>query len=229
MLDLTVFAAARMCPPPYRWAWLHDPVETAAMRRLCATFPSSGFILREGSGSNPYRSAGRRLVHLGSDRMVDAPDLDDSWRDLVNDLLSPAYRQSIAALTELDLSEAGLQITIYQNDSTCWLPPHTDDAPKLVTQTLYFNDRWSPDIGGHLLMLRSDDINDVAERIPPTPSNSVIHMRSSASWHAVLSAKGKTGEVQCRRSMTIAFYDRPEMWASIYGGSPLGSMYPKPE
>ena len=83
MLDLTAFATAHMCAPPYRWAWLHDPVEPAAMRQLCATFPSSGFILREGSGANPYRSAGRRLVHLSSNAMVAAPDLDDSWRDLV--------------------------------------------------------------------------------------------------------------------------------------------------
>jgi Rps23 Pro-64 3,4-dihydroxylase Tpa1-like proline 4-hydroxylase len=161
--------------------------------------------------------------------MVDAPDLDDSWQGLVNDLLSPEYRQSIATLTGLDLSAAGLQITIYQNDPTCWLPPHTDDAPKLVTQTLYFNDHWSPDIGGHLLMLRSNDINDVAARIPPTPSNSVVHMRSPASWHAVLPAKEEGGVMKCRQSMTIAFYDRPEMWANIYGGSPLGSVFPEPE
>lgn len=225
MLDLTVFATACMCPPPYRWAWLRNPVEPAAMRQLCATFPSSGFILREGSGASPYRSAGRRLVHLGSDAMVDAPDLNGHWRGLVRDLLSPAYRHSIAALTGLDLSAAGLQVTIYQNDPTCWLPPHTDDAPKLVTQTLYFNCDWSPEIGGHLLMLGSDDIGDVVERIPPTPGNSVVHMRSAASWHAVLPAKRGPGRNEYRRSMTIAFYDRPETWAGIYGNSPLGSVF----
>lgn len=226
VLNFTAFAAARMCPPPYRWAWLHDPVEPSAMQELCATFPSAEFILREGGESNPYRSAGRRLVHLGSNTMVDDLELDGVWRELVSDLLGPEYRQTIAALTGLDLDTAGLQITIYQNDPICWLPPHTDDAPKLVTQTLYFNELWSPDADGYLLMLRSEDINDVAERIPPTPGNSIVHIRSSDSWHAVLPMSGDANEIQYRRSMTISFYDTPEMWVSIYGNSPLGSIFP---
>lgn len=224
MIDLNAFSSASMTGPPYRWAWVRDFVEAEQMRELCRTFPTEGFVLREGGAANPYRSIGRRLVHLGSSEVVPDPDLAPCWRDLAEQLLTDEYRRAVSELTGLDLTDAGLQVSIYRNDPSCALPPHTDDEPKILTQTLYFNADWDETWGGELLMLGSDDMDDVVGSIPPKPANSVVHVRSSASWHAVPALKNDGGQAQERRSMTIAFYDQPETWADIYGDSPLGSV-----
>lgn len=220
MLNLSALASVQMAPMPWSWGIVRDFIEDDSMDELIATFPTEGFVVRTGGEGNPYRSAGRRLVHLGKDSPVETPDLAPIWSELALELLSDAYRDAIGDLIGHDLSDHGLQVSIYRNGSQEWLPPHTDNLPKVVTQTIYFHDDWNEDWGGELLLLGSDDINDVQARVMPTRSNSVVHVRTDEAWHAVPPLRVKTE----RLSMTIVFYDRAEMWQQVYGDSPLGSV-----
>jgi hypothetical protein len=227
MLNLEKFAGAEMNRAPWRWAWVKDPIPADLMRELCETFPTEGFAPRTGTESYRYRNNGRRLVHLGVEEIIEPESLPARWRELCEFLLSATYRDTIAQLTGLDLSDAGIQVSLYRNDETCWLPPHTDDEPKLVTQTMYFNDPWESAWGGELLILGSKDIDDVVATVPPTTRDSVVHLRGDDAWHAVrpLDDSAVVAHSIERRSLIVAFYDRPETWEGIYRGSPLGSVY----
>jgi Rps23 Pro-64 3,4-dihydroxylase Tpa1-like proline 4-hydroxylase len=162
-------------------------------------------------------------VHLGADHPVDDSDLDDVWRELSHALLRPDYRQAVGDLVDLDLSQHGLQISIYRNGVDDWLPAHIDNWPKVLTQTIYFHEEWGADWGGELLILRSADLSDVVATIPPTVTSSVIHLRTEDAWHAVPPLRNG-GLAHDRLSMTVVFYDEPEAWREVYGDSPLGSV-----
>ncbi len=198
------------------------------MRHLAETFPEGGFVLREGGLAHPYRSIGRRLVHLGSNDVIAPETLDPAWVDLCRILLSDDYRQAMSTLIGRPLDDAGLQITVYRNGPGCRIPPHTDDFPLVVGQVFYFNQVWDPAWGGDLLILASPNAEDVVARISPTNTNSSILVRSDDSWHAVLPVADDVAaheERTTRLSMTVRYYDHPETWRELYRASPMGSAY----
>ena len=223
MLNLDALSEATLTPAPWRWAEVSQFIEQDSMKRLIETFPTDGFVTRIGGPGNPFRSSGRRLVHLGADRPVDNADLDAVWMDLCQELLSSGYRRAVGGLVGLDLQEHGLQVSIYRNGPNDWLPAHIDNWPKVLTQTVYFHQDWGDDWGGELLILRSADMDDVVAAIPPTVDASVVHLRTQEAWHAVPPLRNG-GLERDRLSMTVVFYDEPEHWREVYGDSPLGSV-----
>lgn len=223
MLNLDALSSVSLTPAPWRWAEVGQFIEADAMVRLIETFPTDGFITRVGGADNPFRSSGRRLVHLGAEQPVDDADLDEVWGDLCQELLASDYRRAVGELVQLDLEQHGLQVSIYRNGPEEWLPAHIDNWPKVLTQTIYFHDEWGADWGGELLILRSADMSDVVATIPPTIDRSVVHLRTEEAWHAVPPLRNG-GLDHDRLSMTVVFYDEPEHWRDVYGHSPLGSV-----
>lgn len=109
------------------------------MERLIETFPTEGFVTRVGRADNPFRSSGRRLLHLGAHPPIDDADLDEVWLELCEELLGSDYRRAVGELVELDLGQHGLQVSIYRNGSEEWLPAHIDNwlrcRPRPCTST----------------------------------------------------------------------------------------------
>lgn len=228
MIDYGRYQLAKLNPDPWPWLCFTDLLPSKTMHTLCESFPVDGFVLRNGGPTDPYRTLGRRLVHLGVKTIADQSDLDPMWISFCESLMCDDYHTALSNLTGIDLAQAGMQVSIYRNDPSCWLPAHTDDPPKLVTQTFYFNEGWAPRFGGELLLLGSQNEEDVVERIAPDARHSAILVRTENAWHAVL-PRDRSAVVDStwyeRRSMVVQFFDHPEIWQNKYKGNPLGSSY----
>ncbi|MEK7834500.1 MAG: 2OG-Fe(II) oxygenase, partial [Acidobacteriota bacterium] len=146
----------------------------------------------------------RALIHMGSVETADPQKLSSAWRQLAEDLVSPAYRQAMSKLTGIDLTTFAIEVNVFHYGAGSWLGPHLDLKDKIVTHVLYFNDEWRAADGGCLTILRSSDMADAASVIQPIIGNSAVLVRSENSWHAV--SRVANGCHRSRRSMTVTFY-----------------------
>ncbi|HYP27984.1 MAG TPA: 2OG-Fe(II) oxygenase [Blastocatellia bacterium] len=205
MIDLNRIARHKLETDPYRWAAidnLYSPRDAAA---LASTFPHDHFKLVSGyGGEKDYEYEARALIGMGADKVSYPEELSDAWRALAHDLLSPAYRAAMSALTACDLSAAPLEVNVFHYGAGASLGPHADLPDKVVTHVLYFNKSWDRRDGGCLTVLRSADPTDIVAEIEPIVGASAVLVRSDNSWHAV--SRVLNNSRVSRRSLTATFY-----------------------
>ena len=205
MIDLTRFHSQKILSEPYRWALVDQLFSPADARALVETFPRDHFKTVKGhDGEKGYEYEARSLVHMGADKPTQAQSLSVVWRRLAEELLSPAYRESISQFTGVDLSTLPLEGNVFHYGRSAWLGPHVDLEDKIVTHVLYFNEAWNEQDGGSLTILGSGDMDHVVKTIPPVIGNSAVLVRSKNSWHAVTRVV-ETCRIS-RRSVAITFY-----------------------
>ena len=205
MIDLTQFKQQELSSEPYRWALVDELFSPADARALVETFPRDHFKTVKGyDGEKGYEYEARSLVHMGADKPTQAQSLSVVWRQLAEELLSPAYRESMSQFTGVDLSGLPMEASVFHYGRSAWLGPHVDLEDKIVTHVLYFNESWNEEDGGCLTILGSGDMDHVVKTIPPVIGNSAVLVRSNNSWHAVTCVV-ETCRVS-RRSVAITFY-----------------------
>jgi len=205
MIDLTQFKQQELSSEPYRWALVNQLFSPADAWALVETFPRDHFKTVKGyDGEKGYEYEARSLVHMGADKPTHAQSLSVVWRRLAEELLSPAYRESMSQFTGVDLSGLPMEANAFHYGRSAWLGPHVDLEDKIVTHVLYFNESWNEDDGGCLTILGSGDMDHVVKTIPPVIGNSAVLVRSNNSWHAVTRVV-ETCRVS-RRSVAITFY-----------------------
>jgi hypothetical protein len=208
---------------PYRWASVDQLFAPADAAALAGSFPRDHFKTVAGyDGEKGYEYAARSLIHLGAGAPSHADALSVSWRQLAEDLLSPAYRQAVERLTGVDLAQAPMEVNVVHYGPGAWLGPHVDLREKIVTHILYFNSAWSMDDGGCLHILQSSDASDVVARVAPIVGNSAVVVRSDHSWHTV--SPVARGCRISRRSMNVIFH-LPRAISTMWppgGHAPLG-------
>jgi SM-20-related protein len=188
MLDLKAIEAVTVNEEPWQWAVVEDvfPADDNAVG-LCREFPEDGFRwFFSDSGHKRFRYWGRFLVEPGSDSIANPDDLTPRWRAFAEEvLLSPEYRQAVGNAIGRDLSGAEMEATFWRYDPGCWFSAHVGSSDRIVNQVIYFNEEWSPEDGGYLRILASDDMDDAAAQIQPLLGRSVLIVRSDGSWHAI--------------------------------------------
>ncbi|HEX8627567.1 MAG TPA: 2OG-Fe(II) oxygenase, partial [Catenuloplanes sp.] len=107
-------------------------------------------------------------------------------------------------LTGLDLTDAILKVAFYRYGPNCWFGPHRDDERKFVSHIIYCNPNWPTDAGGHLLINRTNNMDDVHSKVAPQAGTSVVVVRSDTSWHSIEPVSAQNG--RCRRSLIAHFY-----------------------
>lgn len=115
---------------------------------------------------------------------------------LLAELEGPAFRRLLEEKFELDLSGKSIMTTVrgmMRRDRDGRI--HTDSKDKLVTVLLYFNRDWTDD-GGHLRLLRSRDLDDYAEEIPPRLGTLVMFKVTDNGWHGHKPVEGKRLSIQ---------------------------------
>ena len=207
MLEFDRINQVALQTEPYKWALIDELFSPQNAAHLAATFPCdkvkkvAGYDREKG-----YEYFARSLIHMGALQPSHVEGLSQSWLELANDLLSPAYRQAMSRLTGLDLSEAPLEANVIHYGPNCWLGPHVDLREKIATHVLYFNEAWNRENGGYLKILGSSDQSDVIAEAMPLVGNSVVLVRSNNSWHAVASVA--EGCPFSRRSLNVIFHLR---------------------
>lgn len=204
-IDVQRIRDSRLESTPYRWAAIDRLFSPDDATLLAQSFPTDRFKrLWEYGGKKDYEFHARELVGMGASAVSARGSLSPAWRALSEDLLSPEYREAIAALTGLDLREAPLEVNAFHYPPGSVHGPHPDLRDKLVTHVLYFNEPWGDDDGGCLAILRSSDAADIAHEVAPRVGNSAVLVRSDDSWHAVTPV-AKNSRIS-RRSVTAVFY-----------------------
>jgi len=72
---------------------------------------------------------------------------------------------------------------------------HTDTESKIITVLLYMNPAWY-DQGGKLKILRSDNMEDVADEVSQLAGTLLVFRRSDKSFHGHLPFRGKRQAIQ---------------------------------
>jgi len=207
MIDLTAVRSTRLATDPFGWAFTAAALRSADAGALRSSFPREGFWRVHSRGQERVMDFRvRPLLPLGHDRPVLDASLDPPWRVFADALLDPAYRSGVEAVTGLSLEDAPLEVSIWRWGVDAQLGPHVDIPRKRVTQVFYFNDEWDPRWGGCLRILRSDDVGDVVEELPPSLGSASLIVRSERSWHAVPAVRP---EAPTERLSVVATWQMP--------------------
>lgn len=198
---------------PYAHALIDGLFRPESARELAATFPTDHYRIVSGDDEKRYRYDARPFVAFGRDEVAFADHLSPAWRALGQGLASPAYREALGRLINLDLSDAPFEANVFHFGPRCLLDPHPDLPDKIVTQVLYFNEGWNPADGGCLRILRSSNPDDFVTEVPPLVGRSVVLVRSENSWHGVPAVR--RGVARSRRSLTATFY-RPGSTSTMF-------------
>jgi hypothetical protein len=149
-----------------------DPMEIPAIVRDFPQVPAGGSFDATGIESGP------------------------AFKNLLSDLHTAEFRDTIARKFEIDLSGLPLHITVRGEVRGRDGGIHTDSKEKVLTGLLYLNPEWT-ETGGRLRLLRNGkDIEDYAAEVAPLAGNMLVFRRSENSWHGHLPAKGRRLSLQ---------------------------------
>ncbi|MEX0447538.1 2OG-Fe(II) oxygenase family protein [Xenorhabdus sp. SGI246] len=187
---------------PYHWGMVSPFIDEEVANNLMETFPHEGFIIAEKMAEE---TDDKKTYCLEALRIEKDTPLSSVWNEFCEYLRSEQYRDRMGKLIGKDLSSARLNLTLWRYRSSQWLGPHTDKTEKIVTQIFNFSRDWSPDWGGCLRILHSDDSQDIYREIPPELNTSVILQRSDQSWHMVTPISASAPKGTYRRVLTAVF------------------------
>jgi SM-20-related protein len=174
LVDIEALDREPLRTDPYDYVVVPGFVKAEAMAGILADFPSI-----RAAGSFPPSEL----------------DVRGAFADLLAELNQPPFRNAIEAKFGLDLSERPTMFTVRGRCRLNNGRPHTDSETKIISVLIYLNQTWEAD-GGRLRMLRSEDVEDVAEEAPPSGGALVAFRRSDRSWHGHAPFEGVRRVVQ---------------------------------
>jgi hypothetical protein len=138
------------------------------------------FVLAE---SAPAIGADYPTIDKPGSFALDDVEVKPGLQGLIDELEGPDFRAAVEAKFDLDLSACPTMYTVRGMCGEGDGQIHTDSKTKVITVLLYLNEAWAPD-GGRLRLLKNgDDIEAVAEELPPDFGTLLIFRRSENSWH----------------------------------------------
>jgi len=172
---------------PFDWLVLHDLFDCATREALCRALQSVEGIRRaerRAGGDKQYGMGVLPLVARG-DRLPAADHLLDPWPEVVDALMSDAYRQWVSD-NLVDAGTARFDIGIFTFIEGDFVTPHTDKPEKIATHVIYLNEDW-PDAYGGAFEVREgpSETEPAVALVPPRGGRSVLFACCERSWHAV--------------------------------------------
>ena len=162
LLDYAKLRGTPLKREPYEYIVVPGFVQADAFPRVLADFPAT-----KGAGSFPPGDL----------------KINGAMKQLLDEMDGPEFRSAVEEKFGVDLSSRATMFTVRgwcsrARDGNI----HTDSKSKIITVLLYLNQSWDAD-GGRLRILRSKNLNDMAEEVPPTDGTLLVFKRSDKSLH----------------------------------------------
>lgn len=197
LLDLDALNAAPLKTDPYQYFVVPDFVPGPALDRVIADFPEINT-----TGSIPPSEL----------------DIHGAFATLLTELESPAFRAAIEKKFGIDLAGRPTMITVRGHCHRSNGKIHTDTGSKIITVLLYLNQAWEAD-GGRLRILRGpNDLNNMADEVPPHGGTLLVFKRSENSWHGHEPFEGRRRAIQLnwvQDEKTVAHEQRRHRWTAL--------------
>jgi hypothetical protein len=184
---------------PWIYCYLPQAVPpgiAAALGSSFGSFPLTACEERMREKSYQFATA-----NLDGEGAPDPPDED--WREFLDAVSGPAYRDAVSELMGVSLRQAKTTLSLWEYQAGNWLAPHLDKPEKLITQIFYLTPEWCEGDGGRLLILRDRSAETPERALAPSLGSSAILLRSERSWHAVEAPRAGSPP---RRSLTVTFW-----------------------
>lgn len=228
MLNLDAIDRTTMQSVPYSYAVIENLLPKAASLELAASFPQEQFRLSIGEGygylwsemlaSNEDIALIYKFCHSASPELSDRwrdriaqgrlssnlGNLSSPWRQVIEELWTPAYRQALTQMSGVELKDCAMVIGFRRYNLGHCHRPHTDEPSKALTHLLFFNEQWPMDWGGCLRILFDEKPESAFQDIAPLNQFSAVIVRSDNSWHMVTPVASTA--LQCRLALRIAFF-----------------------
>ena len=161
-LDLDALRKTPLKTDPYDYLVVRDFVRAEAAEAIGRDYPA---IDKPGSFT------------------LDDVKVDGALKGLIEAMDGAPFRKVVEEKFGLDLTACPTMFTVRgmcgENDGQI----HTDSKTKVITVLLYLTEAWAQD-GGRLRLLRNgEDLEAVAEELPPDFGTLLIFRRSDNSWH----------------------------------------------
>jgi|HubBroStandDraft_6_1064221.scaffolds.fasta_scaffold14361_4 SM-20-related protein len=195
---------------PFRWAKVQRFLSADQAHELRRSFPHDLPVSqRQGGSDKTYFVASTKLLRADGKRQ--APSA--FWNSLIESACERDYRSFLSSIAEKDISDSFVEIEINSYRSCGFMSAHTDRPPKVLTHIIYLNSIWPEHWGGELEILSSPE-SPPFQKVTPVWPNSVVLLRSDASWHSVRSVSPQATDP--RLTIQITF------WADVPPASKPG-------
>lgn len=173
-LDYPALAATPLKSVPYDYLVVPNFVRANSLERIVGDFPHV-----KQPGSVPPASL----------------NIHGAFGELLEELDGAEFRKLVEDKFGLDLVSKPTMFTVRGRCRTSDGKIHTDSDTKIITVLLYLNRAWESD-GGRLRVLRSADLDDTAEEVPPHGGTLLLFRRSATSWHGHEPFEGERRVIQ---------------------------------
>ena len=174
LVDFAAFDAAPLVREPFAHFVAHDFVPKSVMADIDRDFPE--------------------VPKRGSFPMSEL-DSGPSFKALVDYLESEEVARKFSEKLGIDLVGKPTTMTIRGYSGEQDGRVHTDSRTKLVTVLLYLNSGWnSPD--GRLRLLRSNDLEDWFDEVPPDAGTLLAFVNTENAWHGHKPFVGQRRSIQ---------------------------------
>ncbi|MEH1827097.1 MAG: 2OG-Fe(II) oxygenase [Nostoc sp.] len=221
MLNLDAIRNGVIQEYPYHWIFFDNLIAKPQLIELFNSFPyekfperPGGLILDQGAevvtNAEKFYDATKNKCYIPP-----SPKLNSVWQTLVDELISPAYREAVTKLTRLNLDRHLIRISLSQLDSTAnkSLAPHKDswfvnnrNSGMALSHLFYLSEDWNSEWGGSLQILENEQRESVFQEILPQLGNSVLFVCEHNAWHVVAPISPLA---LCKRQhLMVRFYDQ---------------------
>lgn len=183
-------------------AALSEVVDYRALAETAvASDPFDHIVVREFVPPHALRDIVRDLPPMASGGSFppNSVKLGPAAAALVDELEGPAFRDAIARMFGLDLTDAPVMLTLRGRTREKDGRIHTDSVAKRVTVLLYLNpqtDDWARQDGCLRLLRSASDLEDYAVEVPPVEGTLLVFPNGPTTFHGHKTFVGQRYAIQ---------------------------------
>lgn len=174
VLNLDAVAKAETRPLPYPFFVVGQSVTDAHIDEVLQDFPA---------------------IAMGGSIALGDVKPGPRFRELIDELNQPAFREIISEKLDIDLRDRPMVITLRGISRAKDGRIHTDSKSKMATILIYFNQPWEAETG-RLRILNSEDMDDFAAEVPPNPGTMIAFRVTEDCWHGYPAYEGVRQSIQ---------------------------------